>query len=421
MRKTPFHMMMLFAPAMLLIASDDGAVAVPAGIVLRSQLEDTVRARSGARIAARLSEPVYLGDKLVFRQGTVVKGAISSITPLPFAKRKRRLLVGDFTPPQVVQVTFDQIVLPDGKVMPVSTAASIGVADIHRAIYSPNRPRTSVKQALSDATRPLTESKKLQRLGRAAVRALPYHPEFLDRGVVFNSPLLAELKTMPITLTDADRSAGNNVLYTRLLTPLVSSSASADRPVKAAVLRPYYAPDGALLFPAGTTLDGTVSNASPSGNWKKHGALRFEFRSVSAPGREPAPLKASVVGVEASHPNALSVGEDGRITARNSRAGQLLAFASLVGPSMGAAAPGSNKTVFARAGQGQDLGLVGIGAAQTSSSTATGIGFSAAALRIYDRIFAHGAEIELPENTPLLLRILVGTGGKVDNFGGDLR
>ncbi len=405
MRKMPFRMMMLLASTSLLVASEDGTVAVPAGSVLRSQLNDTVRIKSGARVSATLAEPLYVGDTLVFRRGTVLKGEISSITSLPFAKRKRRLLVGDFTPPKIARVTFDQVVLPDGTCLPISTAASIGAKDIRTAVYLPNPMRPSVKQTISDATRPLTEPRKLQRLGRAALKALPYHPEFLDRGVVFDSALLTELKATPITPTEAERGGGNGVLHARLLTPLDSSSAPANRPVKAVVLRPYYAADGTLLFPAGTTLDGEVNNASPSGSWKKHGSLSFEFRFASAPGREPAPLNATVAGIEASHPNSLSVDKNGCITARNSRTGQFLAFASLVGPSMGAADPSSNKTAFARAGQGQDFGLIGMGAAQASSSTATGIGFAGAAIRIYDRIFAHGAEIELPKNTPVLLRI----------------
>lgn len=406
MKQALFQLMLLVTSAFLLTASGNEPVLVPAGAVLRSELEETVRITSGARVSAKLTEPLYVGDKLVARQGCVVRGGITSVHAVSFSKRQRRLLSGDFTTPKIAHVTFDQLVLPDGKIQPISTSASIGFGDVRKALYSTTKPRRSMKQAFSAATRPITEPKKLQRLGRAAITALPYHPEYLGEGAVFDTTLLGSFKAMPVSLTESEQSRGSGLLHTRLVTPLDSASNSARQPVKAVVVRPYYAADGTLLFPAGTALDGEVSRALPSGKWKKHGTLRFEFRTIAAPGRDPVPLSATVAGVEASHPHTLAVDEEGDITARNSRAGQVFALTSLVGPSIGAANSRTNKTVFARATEGvQAFGLVGGVAAQASSSTTVGFGFFGAAVDIYDRILAHGADIQLPENTRVLLRL----------------
>jgi hypothetical protein len=362
--------------------------------------------KAGAPVSAVLTEPLYAGETLLFPQGTVVRGHITSVDSLPFSKRTRRLLKGDLTPPKTASVTFDQLILANGTIIPIRTDSVIGVEGIRKAIYAPNATRPGVGKVLSGATRPLTEPKKLQRLSRAAVRALPYHPEYLDRGTVFDTTLLAELRTsIPVQPTDAERGTGTGLLHVRLLTPLDSSSDSVNTPVRAVVFRPYYRADGTLLFPAGATLDGIVDSASPSGRWMKHGALRFEFHSVSAPGRETAPLNASVAGVEAMHAHTLSVDEEGGITAKNSRVGQALAVTSLIGPGISSADPSVNKTAFARAGQGLSAGLIGGGAAQASASTATGFAFFGAAIKIYDSFLAHGADIDLPKNTPVLLRI----------------
>ncbi|WP_321476976.1 hypothetical protein [uncultured Paludibaculum sp.] len=357
-------------------------------------------------MSAVLIEPCYVGETLVLPQGTTVRGRITSVDALPFGKRTRRLLSGDLTPPKSAQVTFDQFVLADGSVVPISTVSAVAVKGVRTATYAPNKPRPGVRQVLAGAVRPLTEPKKLQRLGRAAVKTLPYHPEFLERGVVFDTALLTELKTsIPVQPTNTERSAGTGLVHVRLLTPLNSSTASDNTAVQAVVLRPYYTADGTLRLPAGATLDGRVSNAAPSGKWRKHGTLGFEFRSASVPGTEAAPLSARVAGIEAMHPQSLSIDGEGDITAKNSVVGRILAVTSLVGPVTSSADPSLNKTVFSRAGQGRSFGLIGAGAAQASSSTATGFGFFGAAMKIYDAFLAHGAEIELPKNTPVLLRL----------------
>jgi hypothetical protein len=379
---------------------------VPSGSVLRSRLEDTVRMTSGTPVSAVLTEPLYVEEALVFPPGTVVKGHITSVGSLPFSNRIRRLLGGDFTPPKTARVTFDQLILADGTIIPMSTNSVIGVNGMCRAIYAPNTQRPGIGKVLAGAIRPLTKPKRWQRLIRAAVKALPYHPEYLDRGVVFDTTLLVELTTsVPLQPTDAERSADTGFLHVRLLTPLNSSGDSDATPVRAVVARPCYTADGTLLYPVGTTLYGRVSNTSPSGRWQKHGSLRFEFRSASTPGRGATPLNARVAGIEAAGNRSLSVGADGNITANTSRVGQVLATASLVGPVASAADPDVNKTAFARARQGQSVGLVGAGIAQASSSTATAFGFFGAAVRLYSSFLAHGVDIELPQNTPVILRI----------------
>jgi hypothetical protein len=188
----------LFLPAICFPASSSGGeMMVPSGSVLRSRLDDTVRMKSGAPVSAVLTEPLYVGETLVFPQGTVVKGRIASVDSLPFSNRTRRLLGGDFTPPKTATVTFDQLVLADGTIIPIRTNSVIGANGVRRAMYAPNKRRPGVGKVLAGATRPLTEPKKLQRLGRAVVKALPYHPEYLDRGVVFDTTYPSDQAHLP--------------------------------------------------------------------------------------------------------------------------------------------------------------------------------------------------------------------------------
>jgi hypothetical protein len=49
--------------------------------------------------------------------------------------------------------------------------------------------------------------------------------------------------------------------------------------------------------------------------------------------------------------------------------------------------------------------LLGAGAAQASATTAIGFGYFGAAMNIYDGFFARGSNVDLPVNTPVLLRM----------------
>jgi hypothetical protein len=68
--------------------------------------------------------------------------------------------------------------------------------------------------------------------------------------------------------------------------------------------------------------------------------------------------------------------------------------------------PSVDKTAWSRAGEGnKGFGLLGAGAAQASAATATGFGYFGAAMKIYDAFLAKGSNVELPVNTPILLRV----------------
>jgi hypothetical protein len=49
--------------------------------------------------------------------------------------------------------------------------------------------------------------------------------------------------------------------------------------------------------------------------------------------------------------------------------------------------------------------LIGAGAAQASAATAIGFGYFGGAVKIYDAFFAKGSNVDLPVNTPVLLRL----------------
>src|ERR1700730_8582980 len=381
-------------------------IVVGAGNDLRCRLEKGLRiTKSGEPITAKLVEPVYAGTTIAIPEGSTIKGHVSSISSAP--GRAGQILRGDFTPPRTAHVTFDIVILPDGTAVQIHTDTTIGVSDVKMAHYLPKSQRPGVRQKMKDAAKPLREPNKLQRLRQAAITSLPYHPEYLDQGTIFDASLLDPIRApAPLQPAESHSLLGDHYLHLRLLTPLKSEMIARGAAIEAAVSRPYYNSDQVLLYAPGTKLEGTVTKAVAAGWMKKNGQLLFSFRSAQTPDGVTTDVIATVAGIEAAGSQRLAVGLEGNVGATTSLFSRLRAPMSLIGPSRAAADLSLDKTAWSRAGEGRTgFGFLGAGAAQASAATAIGFGYFGAAVKIYDAFLAKGSNVELPVNTPVVLRI----------------
>src|SRR6267154_2597781 len=384
-------------------------IVVGSGNDLRCRLEKGLRiTKAGEPITARLVEPVYVGTALAIPEGSTINGHVSSLSTVALNKRTGRLLNGDLTPPRIANVTFDHLVFSDGTSLGIHAKTTVGTSGLKTSQYLPKAQRPGIRQKIKEAAKPLSEPNKLQRLGKAVVTKVPFHPEYIDQGTIFDASLVDPVTTpMPAQPVDNRHPLfGDDYLHLRLLTSLESQTIAHGAPLKAAVTRPYYNADHVLLYPAGTNLEGTVNKATSADWMKKNGALLFSFHSAHAPDGTTSNVDAIVAGVEAAGGQRLAVGQEGDLKATTSRLAQLRAPVSLIGPSRALSDPSVNKTAWSRAGEGnRGFGLLGAGAAQASAATATGFGYFGAAMKMYDAFLAKGSNVELPVNTPILLRV----------------
>ena len=381
-------------------------LVVEPGNDFRAALEKGVRLKSvGQPITAKLLEPVYAGEALAVPAGSTIKGHVSAISTAPH-KRVGRLLSGDFTPPKMAHVTFDQLVLSDGTTVPIHSDSAVGLGRVANSQYLPKAQRPGIHQKLKGATAPLREPNKLQRLDEAVVTSLPYHPEYIDQGTVFDTALLEPVALLAPVQPDTASQQASDYLHLHLLTPVSSSASTAGSQIEAVVSRPYYQADHQLLYPAGTRLTGTVQKASSAGWMKKNGSVVFSFRSVEMPDGTMKDLHSTVGGLQAERSQGLDVGKEGEIKATTSTLARVLAPVSLIGPSRAVADSTLQKTAWSRSGEGRKgFGLLGAGAAQASASTAIGFGYFGAAKRLCDAFITKGSNVELPVNTPIALRL----------------
>jgi hypothetical protein len=384
------------------------SVVVEPGNDFRAALEKGARLKApGQPITARLLEPVYVGEVLAIPAGSTIKGHVSSITSAPKHKRAGRLLSGDFTPPKTAHVTFDQIVFSDGTMLPIHTDSAVGIDRMVNSQYLPKAQRPGIREKLKGARAPLREPNKLQRLGEAVVSSLPYHPEYIDQGTVFDTALLEPVTVlMPVQSDTASPQIASEYLHLHLLTQVNSSTSAAGAQIEAVVSEPYYQADHQLLYPAGTRITGTVHKASSPAWMKRNGSIVLAFRSVQMPDGTTRDIHSTVGGIQAERSEGLDVGKEGEIKATTSTFARLLAPVSLVSPSIAVADPTLQKTAWSRAGEGQQgFGLLGAGAAQASAGTAIGFGYFGAAKKLYAAFIAKGSNVELPANTPIFLRL----------------
>jgi len=389
--------------------SERETLVVQPGNDFRAALEKGVRLKTvGQPITARLLEPVYAGEVLAIPAGSTIKGHVSAISTAPMRKRARRLLDGDFTPPKTAHVTFDQLVLSDGTMVPIHSDSAVGLGRVANSRYLPKARRPGIRQKLKGAMAPLREPNKLQRLGEAVVTSLPYHPEYIDQGTVFDTALLAPVTLLVPVQPNTASPQGSDYLHLHLLTPVNSSTSTAGTQIEAVVSQPYYQADHQLLYPAGTRIAGTVQKASSAGWMKRNGSIVFAFRSVQMPDGTTRDLHSTVGGIQAERSEGLDVGKEGEIKATTSTFARLLAPVSLVGPSRAVADTTLQKTAWSRSGSGEGrkgFGLLGAGAAQASAGAAIGFGYFGAAKRLCDAFIAKGSNVELPVNTPIFLRL----------------
>jgi hypothetical protein len=387
--------------------SERETLVVESGNDFRAALEKGVRLKAvGQPITAKLLEPVYAGEVLAIPAGSTIKGHVSEISSAPMRKRARRLLNGDFTPPKTARVTFDQLVLSDGTIVAIHSDSAVALGRVANSRYLSKAQRPGIRQKLKGAMAPLREPNKLQRLGEAAVTSLPYHPEYIDQGTVFDTALLTPVTLLaPVQSITASLQA-SDYLHLHLLTPVNSGTSTAGMQIEAVVSQPYYRADHQLLYPAGTRITGTVQKASSAKWLKRNGSIVFAFRSVQMPDGTTRDIHSTIGGIQAESSEGLDVGNEGEIKATTSALARILAPASLIGPSRALADTTLQKTAWSRSGEGRKgFGLLGAGAAQASVGTAIGFGYFGAAKRLCDAFITKGSNVELPVNTPILLRL----------------
>jgi hypothetical protein len=138
-----------------------------------------------------LLQPVYAFDHLVLPLGTKVQGQIARIGAVSGKQLTLSILNADFTPARPIQVSFDEIVLADGRHLPLHVAVVPGSGQVIRLVDSVAARSGPAKNGLSakiveakqewqQAMQQVRQPGKLHRAWRMGLEQLPVRPQYID-------------------------------------------------------------------------------------------------------------------------------------------------------------------------------------------------------------------------------------------------
>jgi len=407
---------------------------IPFGVPLRVALEQRVAIKyEGAPIQGRLVEPIYVYDRVVLPAGSVVEGHISTIGGVPIGRRLAALLNGNLTPPREVRAQFDAVVLADGSRLSLRTSPARGTAHTMRVAKAPKSAaqRTQPLQEVRDkfqtdraAFLAFKAPGKLSRLKSRLFEMLPYHRQAWPAGTLFNGVLqdpLTRLAPIPIearTDRPAVAESDDREITARLLTPISSGTARRGAPVEAAVTRPVFSADHALLIPEGSRLLGDVVEVQRARFLHRNGKVLFVFHQIKLPAGPAQPIQGYLEGVEANFDAHLAIDPEGATQVASPKT-------RFIFPAIAVAVAGlsfhqdynaqgvPDWDVGGRAESGAvGLGLIGTLLTQIGPRAfASSIAITGAAFSVYSNFIGRGANVVLPANTPVKISLKARDGG----------
>lgn len=419
---------------------------VPAGTPLPVVLDkELCIKKAGQPIRGKIAEPVYAFDKLVVPAGSEVTGRVTRIAGVSAMKRTMAALDANFSPTRDVEISFDQLVLPDGRRVPLRTQvspASQGVLQFATAADPDTQNKEKKNAAKKLASDKVSEKKleisrewqaakdqiaapgKMHRLKRIAIAEMPFHPQYFDAGMRFNAELLdalnfgsEEMTPDKIQMVGTAPAAGS-IIHALLKTPLDSATAQKGEKVEAVMTEPLFT-DSRLILPAGTTLKGSVLQVQPARRLHRNGQLRIVFHQVVPPKSAEQQVEASLEGVEVKDDQNLSLDAEGGAQATTPKTRYLttgislaLAAVSLFPDADAGSSGQSVGEIGGRAANGASgfkaIGFA-MGALVRSRPLASGFGVYGASLSVYSNFLSRGHDVIYPKDTAMA----IGFGSRV--------
>ena len=420
-------------------------LTVPKGTAVQVVLDKEVRIRKvGQPIRGKIAEPVYAFDKLVVPVGTEVIGKVSRIGSVSAQKRAVAALNANFSPARDVQIEFDELVLANGRRVPLQTVvsrASQGVLqfavatdakakkDDERKSDAANKlaskkmsdTRQQINQDWEMAKKQVTEPGKIHRLERFAVAQFPVHPQYMDAGTRFNAELQKpldfgnEVSTPEMVSAVGSAPPPGSIVHALLITPLSSAESKQGAPVEAVITEPLFA-SNRLILPQGSHLKGSVLQAQPARRMKRNGQLRIVFHQIVPPNAAEQHVEASLEGVEVKNEEHLTLDSEGgaQVTTPKTRyltTGISIALAAYsFAPDADAGQTGVQDAgpTGPRALNGASgfrvIGIV-LGVLVHSRIMASGLGAYGAAMSVSYHFLARGRDVVYPKDTAMEIGI----------------
>jgi hypothetical protein len=432
---------------------------VPAGTPLRVYLTKKVPYRTGALVEGKFAAPVWSFDRVVIPAGTLILGHVTRLRPVPRLVRVSALVSGNFTPLKQAEVSFDQLILPDGRKIDIHTDESIALPGLYRPPKPEKHPRkaqagnaivnktgklgqfaeSQVSARLSGQTYGLLDFVRGQNrrewIEEFLLNKLPYRPQWYRSGSLFNATLTRELDFGTVRVSNqylksiGTQPAPDSVAQIRLVSAVSSAESRVGDPIEGVLATPVFSKDRRLVLPEGTKVRGKITVAQRARLLHRGGKLRFileevkppeiaqaavEEASVSDPSAQ-TPVRAQLIAA-AEDPKKLKVDEEGTAKAAESKTRFLRpAIATLIAgksvedePHFGSsstAATGTSNTAGLALGGFSGFGIMGLGiAAPLPAPVGAAFGVYGLGWSVYSNLLSRGGEVRFDKNALVAVR-----------------
>jgi hypothetical protein len=403
------------------------ALSVPTGAPLQIALDREVRVKKvGQTVHARLMQPVYAFDHLVLPAGDEVNGHIVRIGSPGGKRLMLSILNADFTPTRPIEVAFDDIVLADGKHVPLRVAVVPGSGQIIRLVDSSSAKGASAKNPFSakmdeakqqwkQAMSQVKQPGKMHRALRIGIAQLPVHPQYIDAGTLYFAELQEPLKFGDESRTEEALQAigtlppPGSLVRASLVTPLDSATTKYGAPVETVVSKPLFDGDR-LILPQGTRLDGSVLQVRPARRLKRNGQLRIAFHELVLPTGSSARVETTIEGIQSGQGDNASLDPEGGAKATSPKSRFVTTGLSVSLALVGQGGKNDVGDAGPAAGGATAFRLVGIavGLAVRSHTLAILMSAYGGSRSIYTNFFGRGRDISFPKDTTME----IGFGGR---------
>jgi len=379
--------------------------------------------------------------------GSEVTGSVSKISGVSAQKRTMAALDANFSPHRDVEITFDELVLVDGRRFPLHTQVSLASQGVlqfatapeekgqskkglkaaaqKRAAEKVDETRQEINHDWETAKQQIAAPGKIHKLRRIAIAQLPFHPQYFDAGTRFNAELLDPLNFGTEVLTPdkvhmvGTSPARGSVIHALLKTPLTSASAQKGEDVEAVMTEPLLA-DSQLILPEGTVLKGSVLQVQAARRLHRNGQLRIVFHQIVPPESAEQNVEASLEGVEVNAEEHLSLDSEGGAQATDSKTKYLttgisLALVAVAFSPDADAGRGGSHSVLEIGGKGAEgasgFSIIGFVTGLAVRSRPVGYAFSiyGAGMSVYDHFLSRGHDVVYPKDTAMA----IGFGSRV--------
>ena len=406
------------------------------GTPLKIALDSELRVREvGQVLRGKTTEPVYAFDKLLIPAGSVVNGKVSAIDGVPGKTRLLDAADGNFSPARHVHVQFDELVMADGRHLPLQTVSSPAPDGVLRFVSANetqeqedaagnaasnklSAARRQIRQQWNDLQKQIHEPGKMHKVKRIVLAQLPVHPQYIDAGTSFNADLLQPLdfgtEIVPqAALTDIGMPPpAGSAVHARLVTALSSATAKKGDQVQALITSPLVVSDH-LILPEGSLIKGSVVQAQPARRLGRNGQLRILFHQVAPPNGIEQKVETSLEGVAVAKDEHLQLDAEGGAQVTTPRTRYLMTGIAVLLAATQAAPDrdaGQSGQSVGEAGNGAANGasgfkLVGMVVALAANSRVLRAGFGSygAGMSIYYHFLARGRDVVYPKDMAMVI------------------